>query len=82
MANRKEFYFPSADGKTRIHAVLWTPERAPVGVFQIAHGVAEYALRYEPFAEYLCAKGLAVAANDHIGHAWNITTGRPCPSST
>ena len=68
MANRKEFYFPSSDGKTSIHAVEWLPEGDPIGVYQIAHGVAEYALRYEPFAEFLNAKGFVVAANDHIGH--------------
>ena len=72
MANRKEFYFPSSDGKTSIHAVEWLPEGDPVGVYQIAHGVAEYALRYEPFAECLNAKGFVVAANDHIGHGLSV----------
>lgn len=72
MANRKEFYFPSSDGKTSIHAVEWLPEGDPVGVYQIAHGVAEYALRYEPFAEFLNAKGFVVAANDHIGHGLSV----------
>lgn len=75
MANRKEFYFPSSDGKTNIHAVEWTPDGEPVGVFQIAHGVSEYALRYEPFAEYLCGKGLVVTANDHIGHGLSVAEG-------
>ena len=72
MANRKEFYFPSSDGKTSIHAVEWLPEGDPVGVYQIAHGVAEYALRYEPFAEFLNAKGFVVVANDHIGHGLSV----------
>ena len=72
MATRKEFYFPSSDGKTSIHAVEWLPEGEPVGVYQIAHGVAEYALRYEPFAEFLNAKGFVVAANDHIGHGLSV----------
>ncbi len=77
MANRREFYFPSSDGRTSIHAVEWTPDGAPVGVFQIAHGVAEYALRYEPFAEFLCGKGFVVAANDHIGHGLSVADGAP-----
>lgn len=72
MANRKEFYFPSSDGKTSIHAVEWLPEGDPIGVYQIAHGVAEYALRYEPFAEFLNAKGFVVVANDHIGHGLSV----------
>ena len=77
MANCKEFYFPSSDGRTNIHAVEWTPEGAPVGVYQIAHGVSEYALRYAPFAEFLCSKGFAVAANDHIGHGLSVAEGAP-----
>ena len=75
MVNRKEFYFPSSDGATRIHAVEWSPEGAARGVYQIAHGVAEYALRYEPFAEFLTEKGFAVVANDHIGHGLSVAEG-------
>ena len=33
MENRKEFTFPSADGRTAIHAVEWHPEREPAGIF-------------------------------------------------
>ena len=43
MENRKEFTFPSADGRTAIHAVEWHPAGEPAGILQIAHGVAEYA---------------------------------------
>lgn len=75
MENRKEFYFPSSDGKTQIHAVEWTPEAEPAGVLQIAHGVAEYALRYEPFARFLNARGFVVVANDHIGHGLSVAEG-------
>ncbi|MBE7005295.1 MAG: alpha/beta hydrolase [Ruminococcaceae bacterium] len=75
MPNRKEFYFPSSDGITKIHAIEWTPEGEPKGVYQIAHGVAEYALRYEPFAEFLTGKGFVVVANDHIGHGLSVAEG-------
>ena len=68
MENRKEFTFPSADGRTAIHAVEWHPAGEPAGILQIAHGVAEYALRYEPFARFLNAHGFLVVANDHLGH--------------
>ena len=47
---KREFTFPSADGKTAIHAVEWLPEGAPRAVLQIAHGVSEYVLRYEDFS--------------------------------
>ena len=32
---KREFTFPSADGKTAIHAVEWLPEGAPRAVLQI-----------------------------------------------
>ncbi len=75
MVNCKEFYYPSSDGKTQIHAVAWTPDVPPAGVYQIAHGVAEHALRYGLFAEFLCSKGFAVVANDHIGHGLSVAPG-------
>lgn len=75
MVNCKEFYYLSSDGKTQIHAVEWTPDGSPAGVLQIAHGVSEYALRYAPFAEFLCSKGFVVVANDHIGHGLSVAEG-------
>ncbi len=75
MAERKEFYFPSSDGKTSVHAVEWLPEGEAAGVLQLAHGVAEYALRYEAFASFLAAHGFAVFANDHIGHGQSVAPG-------
>ena len=69
---RVEFYYPSTDGVTRIHAVAWLPEHEPVGVLQIAHGITEYALRYEPFARFMNGKGFVVAANDHLGHGHSV----------
>ena len=76
MENRKEFYFPSSDGRTQIHAVEWYPaDVEPIGILQIAHGVAEYALRYDPFAQFLNTKGFIVVANDHIGHGLSVAEG-------
>lgn len=72
---RNEFTFPSADGRTRIHAVEWLPEGRPRAVLQISHGVAEYILRYEPFAEYLTARGFAVGGHDHLGHGGSAAPG-------
>lgn len=72
---RNEFTFPSADGKTGIHAVEWLPEGHPRAVLQVSHGVAEYVLRYEPLAEYLTARGFAVAGHDHLGHGGSVAPG-------
>ena len=72
---RNEFTFLSADGKTDIHAVEWLPEVPPKAILQISHGVAEYILRYEPLAEYLTARGFAVAGHDHLGHGGSVAPG-------
>ncbi len=68
MINIEEFTFLSSDGQTRLHAMLWLPEGEIRGILQIAHGVAEHVARYDGFARYLCARGIAVAGHDHLGH--------------
>lgn len=65
---KNEFYFPSADGVNRIHAVEWVPENEVKAVLQISHGMVEYIERYAPFAEYLNGFGIYVTGNDHLGH--------------
>lgn len=78
MSIRSEYYFTSSDGKTLIHVNQWTPlNRAVRGVVQIAHGVAEYGARYEPFAQFLCKNGFVVVANDHLGHGQSVVDGCP-----
>ena len=74
---RNEFTFPSADGHTAIHAVEWVPEGEVRAVLQISRGVAEYILRYEPFAEYLTTHGFAVVGHDHLGHGQSVAEGAP-----
>ena len=73
-----EYFFPSSDGRTLIHVNQWTPAgREIAGVVQIAHGVAEYGRRYEPFARFLCRHGFVVTANDHLGHGLSRMEGAP-----
>lgn len=74
---KREFTFPSADGKTAIHAVEWLPEGTPRAVLQIAHGVSEYVLRYEDYARHLTERGFAVVGNDHLGHGLSVAEGAP-----
>lgn len=69
---RNEFTFPSADGKTQIHAVEWLPDGEIRAVLQISHGVSEYILRYDPFASYLAERGFAVVGHDHLGHGTSM----------
>jgi len=72
---RNEFTFPSADRKTAIHAVEWLPEGPVRAVLQIAHGVSEFILRYEPFAVWLTERGFAVVGHDHLGHGDSVAPG-------
>ena len=69
---KQEFYYPSADEKTQIHAVEWKPKKEIIGVIQVAHGVTEHILRYEHFAEYFTQRGFVVVGNDHLGHGTSI----------
>ena len=41
---------------------------SPKAIVQVAHGLGEYASRYEAFAKDLNAAGYSVIANDHRGH--------------
>ena len=74
---RREFTFPSADGKTPIHAVEWRPEGSVRAVVQVTHGVSEFILRYEPLARFLTEHGFAVVGHDHLGHGLSLTDGAP-----
>ncbi|MCP5052694.1 MAG: alpha/beta hydrolase [bacterium] len=58
-----------------IFVYKWIPDGEIKAIVQIAHGMAEMALRYERFAEKLTAEGFLVYANDHRGHGQ--TAGEP-----
>ena len=66
--------FTSADGKTEIHGVIWWPEGEPRGVVQLVHGMAEYIMRYEPFARFIKEKGYVVSGHDHLGHGKSVAS--------
>jgi alpha-beta hydrolase superfamily lysophospholipase len=53
-----------------LRSFAWQPTQMPVrGVVVITHGIRDYALRYERFAEQLTKQGFAVFAQDLRGHA-------------
>lgn len=57
-------------GDLEVFVYKWSPDenKEIKGAFQIAHGMAETAARYERFAEKLVENGFVVYANDHRGH--------------
>ena len=71
---KQEFYYPSRDGKTQIHAIEWIPEGEMKGVLQICHGMVEYINRYDEFAEFMAGHGYYVTGHDHLGHGKSIQT--------
>lgn len=70
----QEITYPSSDKKTTIHAYIWRPRGQIRAAVQIIHGMAEYALRYAPCAEYLASHGFLVCAEDHLGHGKSALT--------
>lgn len=71
---RNEFFYPSKDGVTQIHAIEWLPEGEPVGVLQMCHGMVEHISRYDEFATFLASNGFYVVGHDHLGHGQSITS--------
>ena len=72
---KKDAYFVSSTGKDNIHCCVWQDEeKAPKGIFQIAHGVSEYIERYDEFARFMASNGFIVCGNDHLGHGLSART--------
>lgn len=68
MALERFTYTGARDGELAAYKWLLPDGRAPRAAIQIAHGMAEHALRYAPVAEMFNKAGYAVYAHDHRGH--------------
>lgn len=66
------FTYPSADKRTKIHAVRWTPDGEVIGILQVSHGMLEFIERYAGLAEFLNGHGILVTGNDHLGHGASV----------
>lgn len=73
---RTDFYYDSLGGG-RIHGCRWTPDGEVKAIVQFVHGIAEYAERYDDFANFLNTKGILVVAEDHMGHGKSICEAVP-----
>lgn len=71
---KEEFYYDSRDGKSKIHAVRYTPDDIDNirCIIQIVHGMAEYVERYEEFARFMTECGFVVVGEDHLGHGKSV----------
>lgn len=69
---KKDFYYPSSDGMTKIHAIRWEPDGTPKAIVQIIHGMVEFVDRYDDFARYLTEHDYLVCGEDHLGHGESV----------
>jgi alpha-beta hydrolase superfamily lysophospholipase len=68
MMSETTFSFTDPDG-FQIFTYKWAPDGGkPKAAVQVAHGMAEHALRYERFAKFLNQASYVVYADDHRGH--------------
>ena len=68
---REDFWYDSK-GAGKIHGCRWIPEGEIKAVVQIVHGIAEFIERYDDFANFLNKQGIAVVAEDHMGHGQSV----------
>ncbi|WP_250634445.1 alpha/beta hydrolase [Pinirhizobacter soli] len=55
-----------------LRSFAWQPAQIPArGVVVVVHGIRDYALRYEGFAQQLSQQGFAVFAQDLRGHGYS-----------
>ena len=72
--SKREFGFPSSDGKNTVMATVYAPEDGEVrAVVQLSHGMIDHTGRYEALADYLTGCGYVFAGNDHLGHGKTAT---------
>lgn len=70
---KTEAYFNSSDGEHKIRTLIWKDdELSPIGVVQLAHGMAEHIERYDEFARFLASNSFVVCGNDHLGHGKSV----------
>ena len=69
----EEFTFKSCTGKD-LYAKKWYDENLKEykAVVQLVHGMEEYILRYDDFANFLADNGFLVVGHDHIGHGKSV----------
>ena len=70
-----ESTFRSPSDSSELATYSWTETTGePIGVVQIAHGLAEHGSRYDRLAQALNAAGFVVHATDHRGHGRSVTS--------
>ncbi|MGN0362797.1 MAG: serine aminopeptidase domain-containing protein [Bilifractor sp.] len=71
---KRDFRYPSKDGRTSIHALEWIPDGEVKAVVQIVHGMVEFVDRYDRIARLLNTNGIYVVGNEHLGHGASVVS--------
>lgn len=64
----RRIYNHGANNSSRITCYVLEPHITPKAIIYFAHGVTEYAMRYEEMFLRFVDDGYIVCANDHMGH--------------
>ncbi len=73
---KSENTFKSSNDADSIAFYSYIPKEKTRAVIQISHGMCDYIERYEDFIDFLCKNGIAVFANDHLGHGKSSAKGK------
>ncbi|WP_164712374.1 alpha/beta fold hydrolase [Trueperella bialowiezensis] len=61
--------YPSFNDRDEVYAWINTPVgEAPLAIVHLVHGLGEHSGRYQRLVTELVENGIAVVANDHVGH--------------
>ena len=71
----REFYLASTGGG-QLRCGVWMPVGQPRAVVQLVHGIAEHIGRYEELGAFLTDRGVAMVADDHMGHGKSVGHGQ------
>ena len=69
---KQELKVASNDGNHKLASVVYLPAGAPVGFFQVVHGMTEYIGRYERFMTEMAERGWICFGHDHLGHGRSV----------
>ena len=63
-----DFKAPSTDGIHDLAGKVYFPDKSPVGVLHILHGMTEHIARYDRFMREMAEAGYITCGYDHLGH--------------
>lgn len=63
-----DFKAPSTDGIHDLAGKVYFPDKSPVGILHVLHGMTEHIARYDRFMREMAEAGYITCGYDHLGH--------------